>query len=140
MADYNVNKCGWVSHRIPFKYSWDAKAWAEMSGREDDSEYNPVLAKILAEEISAEINRLIKVIVEKTNISSKQIRQLVDSRDALRTKEKRCILDKVSEEMTTDKINELFGYHHALNDVSIMLMDRKRELFELERMRIDDSK
>lgn len=140
MADCNVNKWGWVSHRIPFQYSWDAKAWAEMSGREDDSEYNPVLAKILAEEISAEVNRLIKVILAKTDASSKQLRSLVNSRDALRTKEKRSILDKVNEEMATDKINELLGYHHALTDISIMLMGRKRELFELGRMRIDDSK
>lgn len=140
MADCNVNKWGWVSHRIPFQHSWDAKAWAKMSGREDDSEYNPVLAKVLAEEISTEINRLIKIIVAKTDDSSKQIRALADSRDALRTKERRSILDKVKEEMATDKINELLGYHHALTDVSIMLMDRKRELFDLERMRIDDSK
>lgn len=131
-----VNTWGWVAHGIPFKLAWEALKYCKLIEKEDDREYNPTLAKLQAREIRDEVVRLEKTVGAKLDECHKQIRNISAERDLLKAQRN----STIEIELKEDKLKELIGYCHALTDVFKMLSDRDWELFDLGRMKLDDTK
>lgn len=130
-----VNTWGWVSHGVPFKLSWEALKYCRLIEKEDDREYNPTLAKLQAREIRGEVVRLEKTVGAKLDECHKQIRNISAERDLLKAQRN----STIEIELKEDKLKELIGYCHALTDVFKILSDRDWELFDLGRMKLDDT-